>query len=126
WGPRFSAYVIPAADRAVFTVGRTSDSPARRHRGEGIADALEALLGDTPMPMAEAARAIGTKHPNEVRYAAPTGRVLIRWDGARQPHLWVVPRPDMDPYDARLELARRFLHALGPGSEEAFGAWAGI
>src|SRR6187399_1104115 len=29
WGPRFSAYVIAAEDRAVFTLGRMPDEPAR-------------------------------------------------------------------------------------------------
>ena len=28
--------------------------------------------------------------------------------------------------DARLELARRYLHVLGPGTADAFGDWAGI
>src|SRR5690348_509221 len=30
WGPRFSAYVVAAEDRAVFSVGRLSDDGDRR------------------------------------------------------------------------------------------------
>jgi hypothetical protein len=77
------------------------------------------------MKFGEAGRGIG-KQPNALRYAAPTGRVVMRWDGARQPTIWMVPPPAVDPGDARLELARRYLHVLGPATAEAFSEWAGI
>jgi hypothetical protein len=32
----------------------------------------------------------------------------------------------MDPQEARLELARRYLHVFGPAMPEAFATWAGI
>lgn len=63
---------------------------------------------------------------NAVKYATTTGTVLIRWDGARTPTIWTVPRPEIDPLDARRELARRYLHVCGPATPEAFAAWAGI
>ncbi len=50
----------------------------------------------------------------------------MRWDGARQPVIWMVPAPDVDPADARIELARRYLHVVGPGTPAAFATWAGI
>jgi hypothetical protein len=37
-----------------------------------------------------------------------------------------LPPPETDPRDARLELARRYLHIYGPATPEAFGRWAGI
>jgi hypothetical protein len=37
-----------------------------------------------------------------------------------------VPRPEVDPREARLELARRYLHVFGPTSAEAFAQWVGI
>ena len=52
--------------------------------------------------------------------------MLIRWDGARLPTVWTVPPPEVDPRDARLELARRYLHVYGPTTPEAFAGWAGI
>jgi hypothetical protein len=52
--------------------------------------------------------------------------LLIRWDGARQPTIWTVPPPEVDPGEARLELARRYLHVFGPATPAAFAAWAGI
>ena len=126
WGPRFSVYVVAAVDRAVFTLGRTSEGSRHWQLGEDIADRLEAALGSDRALVPEAARAAGLGHHNALRYAAPTGRLLVRWDGARTPHVWVVPRPEMTPMDARLELARRFLTVYGAGDEKAYGAWAGI
>jgi hypothetical protein len=68
---------------------------------------------------------MGVPH-NSLRYAAPTGRVLLRWEGARQPVVWTVPAPSMDPEHARLELARRYLHVFGPATAASFAEWAGI
>ena len=125
WGPRFSAYVVAERDRAVFTVGRLpEDSPARRD-AEQLADRLEAFLDGRRMSCREAGRALG-RHPGSLRYAAPTGRVVMRWDGARQPTIWTVPPPTLGPDDARLELGRRYLHIFGPATAEAFAEWAGI
>jgi hypothetical protein len=39
------------------------------------------------------------------------------------PHMLPVRR---DPPEARLELARRYLHIFGPATPEAFATWAGI
>lgn len=126
WGPRYSVYVVAGVDRAVFTLGRTSEGSRHWELGEDIADRLDAELGGQPMLVGEAARAVGLGHHTALRYAAVTGRVLVRWDGARQPHLWTMPRPEMDPHEARLELARRFLTAFGAGTSTSFGDWAGV
>jgi len=125
WGPRFSAYVVAARDVPVFALGRLPDDPARRRFAEELARRLHAFLDGRTMTYGEAGRGLGV-HPNQLRYAAPTGTVLIRWDGARQPTVWTVPPPDVDPGDARLELARRYLHIFGPGTPAAFARWAGI
>jgi hypothetical protein len=125
WGPRFSAYVIAARDRAVFTLGRLPDDASGLERAYGIADKLEATLGGGRRDARVPGRALGM-NPNMFRYAATTGRVLIRWDGAHQPTIWMVPPPDVDPWAARLELARRYLRVMGPGTASSFGDWAGI
>lgn len=125
WGPRFNAYVIAERDRAVFTLGRLSDQAAAVDKAYRLADRFEATFGDTRVTLGEAGRAIGGHH-SQLRYAAPTGRLQIQWEGGGSPLVWAVPAPDMDPVDARLELARRYLHVLGPGTGEGFGDWAGI
>jgi hypothetical protein len=50
----------------------------------------------------------------------------MRWEGARLPVIWTVPRPEIDPREARLELARRYIHVFGPTTPAAFAKWAGI
>ena len=125
WGPRFSAYVVAAGDLAVFSLGRLPDDAAGRRRAEDLGRRLHAFLDGRRMSYGEAGHGLGV-HPNQLRYAAPTGTVLIRWDGARQPTVWTVPPPDVDPRDARLELARRYLHVFGPATSAAFAQWAGI
>ena len=125
WGPRFSAYVVAARDRAIFTLGRLPDDPKGRQRAEQTADRLTAFLADQQMAYGEAGHGQGV-FPNSLRYAAPTGRVLMRWDGARQPTIWMVPPPEMDAGEARLELARRYLHIFGPATATTFAEWAGI
>jgi len=125
WGPRFSAFVVAAADRGVFSLGRLPDDGKRRRIAVDLADRVEAFLDGRRLPFAEVGRGLGVP-PNSLRYAAPTGRVLMRWDGARQPTIWTVSAPEDDPAEARLELARRFLHVFGPSSPESFAAWAGI
>lgn len=125
WGPGFAAYVVAAEDRAVFTRSRLPDDGPRRRLADDLADRLEALLGDREMPYGDAGRALGVNH-NQLRYAATTGRVLIRWDGARQPTIRMAPEPDVEPSRARVELARRHLHVMGPATPESFGDHAGL
>ncbi len=120
WGPRYSTYVVAACDRAVFTLGRLPDDPRARARAKEMAARLHAVLAGRRMTDRE----VGLG--NAVRYAAPTGTVLIRWEGARAPTVWTVPAPEVDPVDARLELARRYLHVFGPATPAAFAEWAGV
>lgn len=125
WGPGFSVYVVAERDRAVFTLGRLPVEPGKRRRAELLTDRLEAFLAGRRMQFGAAGHAIGVR-PNMLRYAAATGRAVIRWDGARQPTIWSVPPPAGDPDDARLELARRYLHVFGPATAASFTGWAGV
>jgi hypothetical protein len=125
WGPRFSTYVVAARDHAAFSLGRLPDDARGRQRAEDMAALLHAFLAGRRLGDGEAGRGLG-ENPNRFRYAAATGTVLIRWDGARQPTVWTVPRPEVDPLEARRELARRYLHVFGPTTPAAFAQWAGI
>jgi hypothetical protein len=125
WGPRFSVYVVAKRDFALFSRGRYPEIPKNRERAERVAAQLHAHLNGERMLDRDVGRALGV-NANMFRYAAPTGTVAIRWDGARAPLVWTVPAPDVEPADARRELARRYLHIFGPSTPDAFAEWAGI
>jgi hypothetical protein len=124
WGPRFSVYVVPARDHAVFTLARLPEDERGRLRAEDMAGRIHRFLHGRRMPDREVG--VGLKVHNQLRYAAATGTVLIRWEGARAPLVWTVARPEIDPLEARRELARRYLHIFGPTTPQAFARWAGI
>jgi hypothetical protein len=125
WGLRYSVYVVAARDRALFTLGRLLGDDRGRRRAEDLATRLEALLKGRKATDREAADRLGGIGSG-IRYAAPSGRVLIRWEGARAPIVWSVPAPNTNPREAALELARRYLHVFGPATPDAFAGWAGI
>jgi hypothetical protein len=124
WGPRYQVYVVAARDLAPFSLGRLPDDPKGRQRAQDTAARLHAHLAGARMGYGEAGRTI-LLPPNSLRYGATTGTVLIRWEGARQPLIWTVPPPDVDPAEARRELAERYLHVFGPSTPAAFARWAG-
>lgn len=125
WGPRFSVFAVPAADVGAFTMGRLPTDGAARRRAEETADRVERFLAGRRMTYRAAGEGLGV-HPNSLRYAAPTGRVLLRWEGSGQPVVWTVDPPKVPEHEARLELARRYFHVLGPGTVAGFSKWAGV
>ena len=124
WGPRYSTYVVPARDFALFTRARLPDGGKTRANAEDYAARLHDFLAGRRMTDREVGQGLGID--NRMRYATLTGRVLIRWEGARAPVVWTVPTPEIEPRAARLELARRYLHVFGPTTPESFARWAGI
>jgi hypothetical protein len=89
-----------------------------------MAERIHAHLNGARMTDREVAEALGVG--NAIRYAATTGTVAIRWEGARGPAVWTVPAAEIDPADATRELARRYLHVFGPTNADSFARWAGI
>jgi hypothetical protein len=119
WGPRFSVFAVAAEDRAVFTLGRLPEDEKGLRRAVDTADQLEEFLAGRELPFGQAGH-------NALRYGAATGRLLLRWNGARQATIRVVPAPDMDPPAARAELVRRYLHIYGPSTPASFADWAAV
>ena len=72
WGPRYSTYVVPKRDFALFSLGRHPDNAKGRQRAERIAAQLHAQLDGRRMKDGEVGRALGV-NPNSFRYAATTG-----------------------------------------------------
>jgi hypothetical protein len=125
WGPRYSVYVVAQRDRALFTLGRYPADARTQRVAQDMAARLAAHIGTGRMRFDDAA-AVVDGNANRMRYATLTGTVAIRWEGARQPDVWILPRPTIEPDDARRELARRYLHVLGPATSASFASWAGI
>jgi len=124
WGPRYSTYVVAKRDFALFSLGRLPVDAKGRLRAERMAERLHAHLDGRRMTDREVGRALGVG--NGLRYAATTGTVAIRWEGARAPTVWTVVAAGVDPADARRELARRYIHVFGPTTADGFARWAGI
>ncbi|HYT50595.1 MAG TPA: crosslink repair DNA glycosylase YcaQ family protein, partial [Gaiellaceae bacterium] len=114
WGPRYHTYVVAKRDFALFSLGRLPDNAKSRLRAERIAERLRAHLDGTRMTDREVGRELGVG--NSLRYAATTGTVAIRWEGARAPTVWTVVAADVDPADARRKLARRYIRIFGPAT----------
>jgi DNA glycosylase AlkZ-like len=124
WGPRFSVFVVPARDHAIFTLARLPDDPRGRQRAEEMAARIQSFLRGRQMTDREVGKGLAVG--NWMRYATATGTILIRWEGARAPVIWTVPTPQIEPLGARRELVRRYLHVYGPTTPERFAKWAGI
>ncbi|MFZ1879814.1 MAG: crosslink repair DNA glycosylase YcaQ family protein, partial [Gaiellaceae bacterium] len=119
WGPRYHVYVVAARDHAVFTLGRLPDQGMIRDRADDLAARAHDFLGGRKLGYGEVGQALGT-HGNNLRYAALTGTLAIRWEGARQPTVWTVPAPEIEAPAAARELARRYLRVFGPARPDAF------
>ena len=125
WGPRYQVYVVAAPDHALFTLARLPESGKTRAAAEKLVARLEAALAGERMGDRDVGTALGGTGPS-LRYATLTGRLLIRWEGARAPHVWIVPPPTISVQVARHELARRYLNIYGPSTAAAFAKWGGI
>jgi hypothetical protein len=124
WGPRYQVYVVAKPDFPLFSIARLPEDEKGRLRAQRMADRITAHLGGKRMTDRETGEAL--RIGNELRYATTTGTIAIRWAGARAPVVWTVDAPEVDPADARRELARRYLHIFGPSTSESFARWAGI
>jgi hypothetical protein len=122
---RSADYVVPAADFAVFTLGTLPRDPERAAAIEELACAVCEVLAGRELRTPEVVAALGHTRRGLVDFASAAARYRIRWD-ARTVTLLATERPDVEPEDARLELARRFLAWLGPATADQFAKWAGI
>src|SRR5256712_1205563 len=125
WGPRGAVYVVPAQDVSVFTLGRFPRNPvlgaAVKAAAERSKRAFRARQADPHHIVSD--RKVGVNF-RDLRIASMTGAVRIEWDGATTSWRIVEPPPEA-PEPARLELARRFLRAVGPSTPGAFAWWSG-
>ena len=110
WGPRYSTYVVPKRDFALFSLGRFPDDAKGRLRAERTAERLTAQLDGRRMTDRQAARAL---HLAPVRRDDGHGRDPL--GGARAPTVWTVA---VERGDAR-SLGDHIVPATAPGRPRA-------
>ena len=125
WGPRYSTYVVPKRDFALFSLGRYPDNAKGRQRAERIAEGLHAHLDGARMKDGEVGRRSAS---TRTRSGTPPRRARSRSAGTARERRssGPSPAPKIDPADACRELARRYLHVFGPTTADGFARWAGI
>jgi Winged helix DNA-binding domain len=125
---RMADYVVPRRDVGVFTIGALPRDPERRAALQDLADRVLQVLDGQHRRSREVIAAIpelDSPAMGRLRQLSVTGKLNIRWD-ARTVTVLPAVRPDVDEEDARRELARRFLHWLGPANPSQLAKWAGI
>ncbi|MFI6680762.1 DNA glycosylase AlkZ-like family protein [Kribbella sp. NPDC050470] len=116
YSPRWAVYVLPEVDFGVFTIGRLPLDPEERKAIEDKADRIcRDLAGGEHR---------GGRGP-ELRGSCGSGRLALRWTTIAL-YVREVPRPEIDFWDAHLDLCRRHVQAFGPTTVEAFAWWAGL
>ena len=118
-------YIVPRADVGIFTLGSLPRDAVRVAELERLADDIHRVTDGQTLPVREVQARIKDVQPLAVRFSSMTGRVHIRWDAS---NIWIIPaeRPAIDAEEARLELARRFLHWLGPATKAGMARWTGV
>lgn len=123
---RWADYVVPRADAGVFTVGTLPRDAAQAAALDHVADAVHDVLDHGRASTREIeARLPDLPSRFAVRMASATGRLHIRWDASTIDVIGV-ERPAGDPEEMRVELARRFVHWLGPVTPAHLATWAGL
>ncbi len=122
---RWADYVVPRSALGAFTLGAAPRDERYRAALDEFADAVLDVLAGQRRSRREVAAAFPDRPAGLVRCLSVTGKVHIRWDASSSE---VVPAavPEVDPSEARLDLARRFLHWYGPVSRSQFAKWAGV
>lgn len=124
WGPRGAIYLVPRADRALFTVGLIPRSVEARQQLAGAAERLRKHLA-TATPGDPIPDATVETHRAGRLAATVTGQVSLIWDGSAISYR-VEDRIEMDVEHARIGLARRFLEVYAPATPRHFARWAGV
>ena len=123
WGPRGAVYVVAKSDLATFTLGLMPRDPDRVAELEKKAQqVLRALDGRPQRHSAVLKRTPTVGDIRELLWVSTTGLFLPFWD-ASTTALYPAEPPEGDAEEARLDLARRFLHYLGPTTTKALQWW---
>lgn len=125
WGPRGAIYLIPKEDLGVFTLGMLPRDEERLDELQRQARrVLRALDGRPQRPGSILDAVSPIRDLRELRWVSATGWFLPIWDGSSTA-VYPAEPAETDVEESRLELARRFLHYLGPSTTKGFQWWSG-
>lgn len=123
WGPRGAVYLIAKRDLATFTFGLMPRDPERVADLEKKAKQVLRVLDGRPQRHSAVLKRTPTVGDvRELLWVATTGWFLPFWD-ASTTALYPAEPPEGDAEEARLDLARRFLHYFGPTTTRALQWW---
>jgi hypothetical protein len=125
WFRSGTDFIVPRLDAGIFTLGSLPRDDEEAARLEALADAIHRATKGRILRVREVIELLSPRVDLHPRFAAPTGRVHIRWDAS---NIWLIPveRPAIEPEQARCELARRFLHWSGPTTVDKLAWFAGV
>jgi hypothetical protein len=120
-------YVIPRDARDVFTVGALPDDPSQTAALNELGEMVREVVADGPMRTRDVFANLSDRLPDQhsIRFAQVSGKVVIRWD-ARTTQIIASEDPTTDLAQARVELARRFVHWFGPVGPMHLAKWAAL
>ena len=125
WGPRYQVYVVAAPDHALFTLARLPESGKTRAVAEELVDRARGRARRRTHARPRR-RAPPGWNRNSLRYATLTGRLAIRWEGARAPHVWIVPPPKITGRKRAPSSRAATSTSTARSTAAAFAKWAGI
>lgn len=125
WGPRGAVYLVAKEDLALFTIGLLPRDPERIKQLESQARKVLRALDGRPQRHTNVLDAVGSiSDIRELLWTATTGWFLPMWD-TRTTAVYPAEPVEANLEESRLDLARRFLHHLGPTTTKGLQWWTG-
>ena len=123
FGPRGAIYLVPQEDVGIFSLGLLPRDPGRIEHLRDLEQTVHRILDDGPVRQTDLVAALPEiEDSRELRWASTLGTILPVWDTV-DTIVHPAPPPEIDPEEARRELARRFFRHIGPAAVADLQWW---